>query len=163
MSQGPDTMRAPPLGLWLAQTARSYVGTQCKRHGRQPGAGMDCVGVWICALRDCGVVPPSFDVTGYPDIASGDLIARRIAEHAPKVLLPIRQAEMDIGDFLVVSYTRKGAPQHVGIVYEHWSGKPGMVHADNLVGGERGRIVETRLLFDDWMKFAAAYRVQPCS
>lgn len=38
--------------------ARSYIGVKCIHQGRSRAAGVDCIGLVVLALRDCGIDAP---------------------------------------------------------------------------------------------------------
>ncbi len=38
----------------FVRVARSYIGTPFHHQGRLPGVGLDCAGVIVCALAECG-------------------------------------------------------------------------------------------------------------
>lgn len=54
-------MTCDPGGL--ARAAASFVGTPFRLHGRDRTSGLDCVGLLLAALRECGQQPRN--ITGY--------------------------------------------------------------------------------------------------
>ena len=64
---------------------------------------------------------------------------------------PIDRAVMQPGDVVVVSFDRD--PQHLGILGDYRHGGLSIIHAAGLTG----RVIETRLMFTEQMKFVAAF------
>lgn len=112
------------------------------------GVGVDCIGLVICVARAMGVVPPAWDVTGYSRIPDGKTLVRHLDERMTK----IARSELQPGDVVCVVFDKH--PQHVGIVGDYVHGGLSMIHADS----KRERVLETRLMFCESMKFAGAYR-----
>lgn len=92
----------------IITTARSYLGTPFHHQGRLKGAGLDCVGLVVCVLRDLGIeVKDSFDYNGVPDSV---LLRDKLREHLAEID-PNSAKEGDIFLF------RIGAnPQHLAFI-----------------------------------------------
>lgn len=106
------------LGLRLAAEAQALVGSRFRLHGRDPGTGLDCVGLVLCALRRAGLVVP--EVAGYA-LRQTDLSG--LVAQAGSFWLEPAAGKARPGDVLLV---RPGPAQaHLIIV----AGDGGMVHA----------------------------------
>lgn len=55
----------------LVNAAMAMVGTPFHAQGRAPGVGLDCIGLVICAARQCGYMP--VDRAAYPMRPDGTL------------------------------------------------------------------------------------------
>jgi hypothetical protein len=133
----------------VAAVARSYVGTRFAHQGRMPGIALDCAGVPICVSRTLGLVPPDFDIGGYPSVPDG----RALQSYCERHMQRITRDTMRAGDVVLVAW-QNGPPQHLGIVYDHEYGCLGMIHAEQQ---KRGQVIATRLLLGRSMRFVAAY------
>lgn len=131
-----------------ADVARRYIGTAYHHQARKPGVGMDCVGLLICVARDLGHVPPDFDITGYRRVPDGHSLMRHMHEQFTE----IPRAEMAPGDYVCIAYDRH--PHHVGILGDYHLGGLSLIHADSKIGA----VVEQRLVFNESMRFVAAFR-----
>jgi NlpC/P60 family putative phage cell wall peptidase len=126
----------------LVAVARQWLGTPFRHQGRQPGRGLDCVGLVVCAARHCGLA--DYDVTDYPRLPQGDALAGHLRAAGlvavdPRAALP--------GDVLLMRFTREA--QHVALVTDG-----GILHAHEQVG----RVVEHRL-DESWRRrIVAVYR-----
>ena len=103
--------------MTLDEAARKYLGVPFLHQGRNPAVGIDCIGLIVCAGKDCGMAFPAFDSTAYgPDPAHGLLERHLQAAFGP----PVPVADIGPGD--VVSINFAGAVRHVGIVGKHPDG-----------------------------------------
>lgn len=98
--------------LFIA-AARSFVGTPFHPGGRLPGVGLDCIGVGICAARQCGL--PHRDVAAYPLRPNGQLTRELDAQL-------VRVSDARKGDVLLMSF--EDEPHHIAI----YTG-PTIIHA----------------------------------
>lgn len=106
----------------IVAAARSMIGTPFVHQGRLPGAGLDCLGVAVCAAARCGVVLR--DVTTY---RRSPRPAQLLAElDAQLARVPVEEARP--GDVAVFWVQRPGREQHVGVLVERPGGL-GVVHA----------------------------------
>jgi cell wall-associated NlpC family hydrolase len=115
-----DASEIPALRLDLA--ARAYVGTPFLHQGRDPGVGIDCVGLVTLAVRDCGLTHLlPHDFTAYAkDPANGELERRLEAAFGSAT-----HCCLHVGDVVAIDF--KGQARHVGLigVYE---GRPTLIH-----------------------------------
>lgn len=132
----------------IVSIARRWVGTPFHHQARLERVGVDCVGLVICVAREIDAVPADWDVEGYGRVPDG----KQLVHHLQQRLVPIAQAEMQLGDVVLVAFDSH--PQHVGIVGNYLHGGLSIIHAS----GAHGRVLETRLLFSRAMRFVAAYR-----
>lgn len=132
----------------IVETARSYLGTPFHHQARLKGVGVDCVGLVICVARELGYIPHDWDVKGYGRIPDG----LQLSHHLNERMTRIEKIDLMPGDVVLVAFTKH--PQHIGIVGDYVHGGLSMIHAD----GQRGKVLETRLLFTNTMRFVAAYR-----
>lgn len=130
------------------EIARSYIDTPFHHQGRVPGVGLDCVGLVICVARELGKLPPDFDVTGYARQPDGAMLMHHLHEH----LIEIPQNCMMVGDVVCVAFDKH--PQHVGLLGDYLYGGFSIIHAAT----KHKRVVETRLLFSNTMRFVSAFR-----
>lgn len=133
----------------IVRTARSYLKTKFHHQGRQPGFILDCAGVLICAARENGIVPASFDVLGYsarPDGVS-------LLEHCDKYMTRISKSSLRPGDAVVVKIDTD--PQHIGIVGNYRHGGLSIIHACS----RAEQVIETRLMFTRAFEFVMGYRL----
>lgn len=129
--------------------ARSYVGTRFVHQGRAPGAGLDCLGVVVCAAEAAGA--PLRDVRTY----------RRAPD--PRQLLAELDAQLDrvatsdarAGDVAAFWCDKPGRVRHVGVIFAHGE-RLGVVHA---LAFERE--VREHGLAGQWAgRLAAVYRLR---
>ena len=121
-----------PFNNTISEAALRYVGTKFLHRGRTT-RGIDCVGLVILAVRDCGFVKELNYVYGREPRAG--MLQAILTEHLGK---PLNRA-VEINDIVVMALSG-GQPSHVGIITKHPSGL-GIVHAY----GEVGRVVHQRL------------------
>jgi cell wall-associated NlpC family hydrolase len=98
--------------------ARGMLGTPWHHQGRAPGVGIDCIGLVVCAARQCGIELP--DQRGYSRDPHGMLRPTLQAYCGD----PVR--ERAIGDVALFKIVNE--PQHVGILTE-LDGVPQLLHA----------------------------------
>lgn len=124
-------------------TARACIGVPFHHQGRNPAAGLDCIGLVIHALRAVGMnVQDRADYARRPDGVS--LIAAIEAHGATKV------EEIMAGDILVFRYG--GQPQHVALA----TAQTKLIHSF----APAGRVVETNI-GDYWRRrLVGIYRVE---
>lgn len=109
----------------MAREARSLVGTPWRHLGRQPGVGLDCLGLLIVVARRCGIVAPDYDEGNYGRLPSEQRLLAGLAEHADPVAgnVPFPGC---VGVFRIA-----GRMQHVGLFLARNDGNRGLdlVHA----------------------------------
>lgn len=113
----------------IVTAARACLGTPFVHQGRQPGVGLDCVGVAIHALRACGYTVT--DIPGYGRTPYGIALAEAIEAHEFLQRVP----DIAPGDILLMRFERE--PQHIAIAGDEGT----LIHAYEKVG----RCVEHRL------------------
>lgn len=91
----------------IAKAAESFIGTPFRHQGRKPGAGLDCVGVWVCALQACGVEVE--DVTTYRRLPD----SRELLMHLRRQFR--ERSWPEVGDAVVMYAPRHREPRHLGI------------------------------------------------
>ena len=131
-----------------ADVARQWIGTPYHHQARIPFKGVDCIGLLICAARVLGHVPPDFNITGYRRVPDGHSLMRHMREQFTE----IEQSEMSPGDYVCIAFDRH--PHHVGIIGAYPLGGLSLIHANS----KTGRVEESRLVFDESMRFVAAFR-----
>lgn len=117
----------------LADAARAYMGAPWVHQGRTR-AGLDCVGLPVLALRDCGY--SLSDVTTYSRNPHGGQLEKHLrAEFGA----PVHKADMAAGDIVAMAYKR--VIRHVGIIAGYRDGGLSLIHTDQSVG----RVTEHRI------------------
>lgn len=100
----------------IVQAALSYEGTRWCHQARQPGVGMDCAGVVICAYREAGL--KMMDDPHYSPIPD----PVRMREYIEKNAYEIDFDDALPGDFVWLKFSD---PQHLGVLtHDFW-----LVHA----------------------------------
>jgi len=133
----------------LDQAARQYLGVPFRHQGRNPSIAIDCVGLLVCAARDCGMADVlSHDSTAYgTDPAHGILEGHLQAAFGPA--LPV--SAMQPGDVAAMFF--EGAVRHVGVIAEHPDGL-GLIHTNSGVG----HVTEARIDAKWLRRIAGVYR-----
>jgi cell wall-associated NlpC family hydrolase len=110
------------------EAARNCLGTPFHHQGRAPGAGLDCIGLVVVALRAAGM--DVHDRTDYARRPDGKSLEAGLREHgfAPA-------DEIRAGNILLFRYDRQ--PQHVALA----TGSDSMIHAF----APAGAVVETSI------------------
>lgn len=96
---------------------RRCLGTPFRHQGRQPGRGLDCVGIIAWIARDLGL--SDYDVTNYSRLPEGRGIFRHL-EQAGLIEVPVMAARP--GDILVMRFETD--PQHLALMTDR-----GILHA----------------------------------
>lgn len=103
----------------LVEAARGWIGVRWRHLGRSR-TGVDCIGLVLLALRDCGVHLP--DPAPYPREPQGTRLLRGIEQHARRV------STIEPGNVLLFRLGLYGG--HVGIASVHPQyGQPAVIHA----------------------------------
>lgn len=136
----------------IVAEARSLIGTPFQHQARLPGIGIDCAGVVIVVARRLGMVPDDFDVGNYPREADGVSMLGWCRQH----MIQVKQAEMQVGDVVAVIVDK--LPQHLGVMGDYRHGGFSIIHAAAFAK-PKPRVIETRLMFSQGMRFAAAFRM----
>jgi len=131
----------------IVTTARTWLATPFHHQARLRGVGVDCIGLVIGVARALGLVAPGFDIAAYPRIPDGKTLLPLAREY----MTEIDRAAMQPGDVVVVSFDKD--PQHFGVLGDYRHGGLSIIHA----ASQPGRVIETRLMFSEHMKFVAAF------
>lgn len=107
----------------LDEAARRYIGVKFLHQGRNPGIGVDCVGLASVVAKDCGLHwLAEHDLTTYARNPNGGELERRMrAAFGP----PVR--ELLPGYLVTIDFY--GQSRHVGIVSLMEDGRIGLIHA----------------------------------
>ncbi|SDW95310.1 C40 family peptidase [Lysobacter enzymogenes] len=117
----------------LHEAARAYLRSPFLHQGRS-GSGLDCVGLLVLALKDCGRAVD--DVTSYGrDPHRGLLEARLVDEFGPAIALD----DLQPGDVVAIDFA--GAVRHVAIVGDYVHGGVSLIHTDESLG----EVIEHRI------------------
>jgi len=95
------------LAEFIAEV-RTWIGTPFRHAGREKGIGVDCGGVWICALRDSGVF--DYAKLNYGPFIDPSYVVTRILE--PCHFVPPKERRP--GDILL--FNIHGIAQHTGVL-----------------------------------------------
>lgn len=92
------------------EAARRYMDTPFHHQGRVRGAGVDCIGLLVCAAKDAaGGEPP--DAKAYPRRPDGVLLKASLDAH----LISVDKADVKPGDIVLFQFDGV-VPQHVAII-----------------------------------------------
>lgn len=122
--------------------ARACIGTRFRHQGRQPGVGLDCVGLVAVVGRRLGLV--DYDLTAYGRLPRPGELEGHIAAAG---FTPLAPAEAVAGDVLLMRVER--LPQHVAIRSDR-----GIIHA----WAATRRVVEHGLDHGWRQRIVGAYR-----
>ena len=136
----------------VVASARGMIGTPYHHMGRQHGVGLDCAGLLICVGRECGLVAADFDVPAYLPQPDGSSLVQWCDAHlGPRV----GRDAMRPGDAVVV---RAGVrPQHLALLGDYRHGGLSIIHAS--ADAHPPRVIETRLMFSNVLRFVAAWQM----
>lgn len=132
----------------IVEKAREYIDTPFHHQGRLKGVGIDCVGLVICVAKDLEYADKEYNYTGYSRVPDGRILSEQLGIH----LIKLEKEDMRPGDVVCVAFDIY--PQHVGILGDYRHGGLSIIHA----ASKHKKVVETRLMFTDAMRFVAAYR-----
>jgi cell wall-associated NlpC family hydrolase len=125
----------------IVTIARSYIGTPFHHQGRVKGVGIDCVGLLVCVMRECGLTVE--DKADYNGLIDSALLRSKLDTH----LVQHCNASLQPGDILLLRIGKH--PQHIAIVTD-----TGIIHTHQ----GSGKVVETSL--GKWANcIVAAYRL----
>lgn len=117
------------LRTTMVTEARKFLGVRFEHQGRDPGHGLDCLGLLLivaerAGLEFDGLTPMALDRRDYrlrPDAAQLELQLRRL-------LNPIEPSRAALGDVVLLSID--GSPQHLALLSDYpLPGELGMIHA----------------------------------
>lgn len=133
--------------MTLVEAARAYLGAPFLHQGRSP-AGMDCAGLALLALRDCGHAPA--DMTHYGRRPWRDGLQQAVeAFYGAPVRLPPQA-----GDLVLMANKPGGPPAHIAIVGDYVLGGLSLIHTR----ADVGRVVENRMDERELARIVAVYR-----
>jgi len=131
----------------LVAAARSYTGVRWHHQGRTR-AGLDCVGLIICVLRDLGL--SDYDVGGYgalPDGTMSKVLRERCILQSPGT---------EPAPGMIAEMRFEVLPQHLGFIVPYHLGGVSLLHVMSL----HPRKVTEHRLDDVWRRrIAALYRI----
>lgn len=139
-STGTGANRRPVSRAAIISYARRLLGTPYRHQGRQPGCGLDCIGLVVVVARHFGL--SDHDVHDYPRLPEGD---RLLGEARRAGFIPVGRARP--GDVICLRTARD--PQHLAIVTDI-----GMLHAC----ARRERVIEHRIDATWRERIVAAFR-----
>jgi len=109
-------MKEENLAAKIVTAARTCVGTPFHHQGRQPGIGLDCIGLIVIALRAIGY--DVSDRTDYSPRPDGQSLVNALKEHGMT-----RTDNIQAGCILLFRYDHQ--PQHVALA----TGTNTMIHS----------------------------------
>jgi len=127
-----------PLELLLR-----YDGTPFHWHGRGRGlsGGVDCLGLPLCWLHDCAVIPSDVDYQDYGNnFANATEIMRTYANQWTHEIEDIKKLKPS--EFAICSFLVGGEARHLGVVHRDI-----FAHA-HMIGG--GRVEDWNSLKNKW-------------
>lgn len=133
----------------IVTAARSWLDTPYQHQARLKGVAVDCIGLVIGVARETGRVDPDFDITSYPRTPDGRSLIALCEQH----MKPVTREDMQPGHVVVVAFDKD--PQHFGVLGDYRHGGLSIIHA----ASSHGRVIETRLMFSNAMRFVAAYEL----
>lgn len=111
--------------MTLDEAARNYLGVPFRHQGRDTSIGIDCVGLVVLSLRDCGLPQADLDYTGYSRDPHDGVLEFHLREAFGP---PVVKATLQAGDVVAIDY--KGAVRHVGVVGLHRDGGLSLIHTN---------------------------------
>lgn len=142
----------------VVEAARTWIGTPFHHQATLKGIGCDCAGLIRGVMietdylrADWESVPRACEFTNYPRIPDGIALMDALNYYLTKIPM----SAMQPGDIVCVRF---GAhPQHVGILGDYRHGGLSIIHAAS--NGSNNKVIETRLMFSEHMKFVAAFKL----
>ena len=132
----------------VVAAARTLLDTPYHSHERQPGLGVDCIGVPIVTAWLAGVKPRTFDFQGYRMQPDGSLLPL-----CDTFMQRVSREAMQPGDVAVFQFGAQ--PHHMGVLGDYRHGGLSIIHAENY---RHRKVIEHRFWLDDTaMKFVGAY------
>lgn len=131
-------------------SARALIGTKYQHQGRLPGVALDCIGVPIVVAWDLGLVPRTFNVTGYPRVPDGQMLMQYSDQYMVR-----RAADAPLVAGVVIAAAIEQDPQHFGILAPYRHGGLSIIHA--LADAHPPRVVETRFMPSARLRVVASF------
>jgi cell wall-associated NlpC family hydrolase len=126
--------------------ARSWLGVPWVHQGRSR-AGVDCVGLLVCAARELGLAAGAVDVQDYARQPHGGRLREMAEQHLVPSGYPLQPGHVVLMRF-------DGEEQHIGLIGDYPAGLS-LIHAHSRLGS----VVEHRLA-DVWaQRIMSIYRV----
>jgi cell wall-associated NlpC family hydrolase len=94
----------------IVQEARNIIGAEWVHQGRNPGTGIDCIGVIVWVANKVGL--EFSDRTNYGREPVGQLLVEEVRERL--IEIPIEEAQH--GDVLILRTAGKPLPTHIAIL-----------------------------------------------
>lgn len=135
----------------VVSCARSWLGTPYHHQARLKGVGADCIGLLIGVCWELQSIAVDFDITGYSNVPDG-VSFQRLAESHMEI---VPRRGMMPGHAISVRFDSH--PQHFGILADYRHGGMSIIHAAQFA--DPPRVIETRLLFSEHMRFVSAYKL----
>jgi cell wall-associated NlpC family hydrolase len=117
----------------LADSARKFIGAKFRHRGRSPKL-MDCVGLVLLAYKELGVELKDYRLYPADPVRHGPNLTDHVRQALgdPVAVEPVKYADMQDGDVLVIRYVHE--PHHVAVVGTHPLGYLTLIHAHGLYG-----------------------------
>lgn len=130
--------------------ARKYIGVPFLHQGRNPAAGLDCVGLAKQIFMDCGLHEiAAYDLTTYARNPNGGELERRM-----RAAFGESVKELSPGCLVTIDFY--GQARHVGIVSLMNDGRLGIIHAY----GRPPRVIEHGIDAKWRRRITGIYRVE---
>lgn len=136
-----------PSNADIVAAARRCIGTRWRHQGRQPGLGLDCVGLVVCVGRDLGLL--DFDTLAYQRHAVADGFIKFFHQYGREI--PITR----LHEGAVLAFREALYPCHCGIVASGERG-PTLIHAY----ARRRCVVEEPLTMQWLSRIVAAFEYE---
>ena len=133
-------------GERIVSIARQYIGTPYHHQAREPGVGIDCVGVLVCVARELGILAEDADYVTYARHARDDELLRILDAHLERLPDPALAEAGDVLTFRIGPW-----PHHVAIK----TGPDTLLHSYAGIG----RVVETQIGRSWQHRIIAAHRI----
>ena len=124
-------------GERIVAEARTWLGTPYRHHGRRKGVACDCLGLIAGVGRALGLT--AYDERGYSPHPDGISLRAKCDSY----LMPVEAAGdpgsepwtgPPAGAVLLLWVQNRNVPQHLGIVSRLADGRPGLIHAHQMLG-----------------------------
>ena len=116
-------------GAVIVAEARSWLGTPYRHQGRRKGVACDCLG--LIAGVGCALALTRHDEMGYSPHPDGVSLRAK----CDRYLAPADGAGAPPeGAVLLLWVQNRNVPQHLGIVSRLADGRPGLIHAHQMLG-----------------------------
>jgi cell wall-associated NlpC family hydrolase len=117
----------------IIEAARKYLGVSFHWHGRSVD-GLDCIGLILVSLKDCGRMPKSLDFHDYGNNPVGIVVA-----NLEKNCKKISPGDVQSGDIIALQTVRENGIQHCGF-YTDDRGYATIIHCSVRHGVSENRL-----------------------